>query len=206
MLSREHMRSSRSPVLPTYASSSSASLPRARVGASGSSRGSAPALPGWPSPHASSYENRPGCLPSSARMVSLSDSLRLGSALPRGRRGYYGLCWLLTVRCCYGRPCSPLPLFEGRPAPLLSFPAREASRGRAHTFRLDTRRIYARGSRAAMGLRLVRQPHPPRPPDAVRVPRAEVSPTASFGFRLTTDTLAFGYALPAAGRAGDSHP
>ena len=87
MFSREQMRSSRYSVLPTcIASSSSSSVLHASVGASGYSRGSAPAIPGWPSKSIRS------CLPSSARMVFLSDSLRLGSALRGRRRRYYGLC------------------------------------------------------------------------------------------------------------------
>lgn len=57
-----------------------------------------------------------------------------------------------------------------------------------------------------MGLRLVLQPHPPCPPDAIRVPQAEGLPPASFRFHLTMDTFALGYALPAAGRARDFHP
>ena len=130
MFSREQMRSSRSSVLPTcIASSSSSSVLHASVGASGYSRGSAPALPGWPSNSIRS------CLPSSARMVFLSDSLRLGSALPRGRPR---VLWpLLTphgsllLRAARRRCPSP-----GRPAPLRSFPAREASRGKTHTFPL----------------------------------------------------------------------
>ena len=40
----------------------------------------------------------------------------------------------------------------------------------------------------------------------ISVRRARVLPPPSFRFRLTTDTLGFGYDLPAAGRSRDFHP
>ena len=40
----------------------------------------------------------------------------------------------------------------------------------------------------------------------ISVRRARVLPLPSFRFRLTTDTLGFGYDLPAAGRSRDFHP
>ena len=58
-----------------------------------------------------------------------------------------------------------------------------------------------------MGLRLVLQSRPLCPAFyAISVRRLGILPAASFGFRLTTDTLAFGYDLPAAGRSRDFHP
>ena len=40
----------------------------------------------------------------------------------------------------------------------------------------------------------------------ISVRRARVLPLPSFRFRLATDTLGFGYDLPAAGRSWDFHP
>jgi hypothetical protein len=40
----------------------------------------------------------------------------------------------------------------------------------------------------------------------ISVRRARVLPPPSFRFRLATDTLGFGYDLPAAGRSRDFHP
>ena len=40
----------------------------------------------------------------------------------------------------------------------------------------------------------------------ISVRRARALPPPSFRFRLTTDTLGFGYDLPAAGRSRDFHP
>ena len=42
--------------------------------------------------------------------------------------------------------------------------------------------------------------------DWTALQRAEGLPPASFGFRLSADTLAIGWALPADGRARDFHP
>ncbi len=109
-----------------------------------------------------------------------------------------------SLACRFPVRCGPL---RGLSRNLcLLFPPVRPPGVRHIPFASCARRIYVRRFRAAIGFRLVRQPHPLRPPYAVRVPRAEVSPPASFGFRLATDTLAIGYALPAAGRAGDFHP
>ncbi|ERI04812.1 hypothetical protein HMPREF9069_01200 [Atopobium sp. oral taxon 810 str. F0209] len=43
-------------------------------------------------------------------------------------------------------------------------------------------------------------------PHAIPVRQAKGLPPASFRFHLTVDTLALGYALPAAGCARDFHP
>ena len=40
----------------------------------------------------------------------------------------------------------------------------------------------------------------------ISVRRVRVLPPPSFRFRLATDTLGFGYDLPAAGRSRDFHP
>ena len=40
----------------------------------------------------------------------------------------------------------------------------------------------------------------------ISVRRARALPPPSFRFRLSTDTLGFGYDLPAAGRSRDFHP
>ena len=101
---------------------------------------------------------------------------------------------------------SPLPLSGSAGSFALSFPPVRPPGVRHTPFPSSACRIYVHDIRAAIGLRLAWQPHPPRPPDAVRVPQAEGLPPASFGFRLATDTLAIGCALPAAGRARDFHP
>ena len=136
--------------------------------------------------------------------VSLNGSFRLGSDLPGGAGTMPSADSSLFAVAASG--LVDVALVRGR---LLSFsllpPARPPEASRT-SFPSPTRRIYVQGFRAVIGLRLVLQPRPPSPPDVVRAPRAEGLPPASFGFRLTADTLALGYALPAAGRARDFHP
>ena len=62
------------------------------------------------------------------------------------------------------------------------------------------------GFRVASGLILFCKLTHPRMPYAVPVRKVSGLPPASFGFRLATDTLAFGYALGATSCARDFHP
>ena len=76
-----------------------------------------------------------------------------------------------------------------------------------HTFFPSyTRHVYRKRFRAAIGLWLEWQSYPRLRPDMISVRRARVLPPPSFRFRLATDTLGFGYDLPAAGRSRDFHP
>ena len=58
----------------------------------------------------------------------------------------------------------------------------------------------------AFGLQFVKQPYPQISPDVISVRQTRILPRASFRFRLTADTLASGYTLPATGRVRDFHP
>ena len=62
------------------------------------------------------------------------------------------------------------------------------------------------GFRVALGFILLCRLTHLRMPDAVPVRKVSGLPRASFRFRLTTDTLAFGYALGATSCARDFHP
>ena len=123
------------------------------------------------------------------------------------------LCPLLTPRCSLLLPGAPSPFPDASGSllgwsalclPLLR-PARPPEVSHA-SFPSSTCRIYEQGLRAAIGLRPVRRPYPPCPPDAVPVRQARGLPPASFRLRLAVDVLALGCALPAAGRARDFHP
>ena len=91
----------------------------------------------------------------------------------------------------------------------------ETSPGTHTFFPSYTRHVYRKRFRAAIGLWLVWQSCPRLRPDMIPFRRARVLPMErpfnspyppSFRFRLTTDTLGFGYDLPAAGRSRDFHP
>ncbi len=82
----------------------------------------------------------------------------------------------------------------------------EISPGTHTFFHSYTRHVYRKRLRAAFGLWLGSQSYPRLRPDMVPVRRAIVLPLPSLRFRLTTDTLGFGYDLPAAGRSRDFHP
>ena len=82
----------------------------------------------------------------------------------------------------------------------------ETSPGTHTFFHSYTRHVYRKRFRAAIGLWLVWQSYPRLRPDMISVRRARVLPPPSFRFRLATDTLGFGYDLPAAGRSRDFHP
>jgi len=70
-------------------------------------------------------------------------------------------------------------------------------RVRRATFAAHTRRIYFLAFRMAIGLRPVLLPRPVKAASyAVSVRRATALPTASFGFRLATDTLAVQLTVP----------
>ena len=60
--------------------------------------------------------------------------------------------------------------------------------------------------RHSFSFALALQSHPRLQPDMIPVRRARALPPPSFRFRLATDTLGFGYDLPAAGRSRDFHP
>ena len=137
--------------------------------------------------------------------VSLNGSFRLGSGLPSGGAGTMPSADSSLFAVAAGGP-SPLPLFGGGRPLCHPFPPARPPEVSHASFPPPTCRIYVRGFRAAIGLRLVLQPRPPRPPDAVPVRQARGLPPASFRLRLAADALAIGCALPAAGRARDSHP
>ena len=82
----------------------------------------------------------------------------------------------------------------------------ETSPGTHTFFPSYTRHVYRKRFRAAIGLWLVWQSYPRLRPDMISVRRVRVLPPPSFRFRLATDTLGFGYDLPAAGRSRDFHP
>ena len=82
----------------------------------------------------------------------------------------------------------------------------ETSPGTHTFFHSYTRHVYRKRFRAAFGLWLVWQPYPRSRPNMIPVRRARVLPLPSFRFHLTTDTLGFGYDLPAAGRSRVFHP
>ena len=62
------------------------------------------------------------------------------------------------------------------------------------------------GGRVALGFVFFCRLTHPRMPDAVSVRQVSGLPRASFGFHLTVDTLAVGYALGATSCARDFHP
>src|SRR5271157_5142682 len=65
--------------------------------------------------------------------------------------------------------------------------------------------IYIHEFRTGIGLRVYRPSCPSWMPHAFPVRQASALPTASFGFRLTTDTLAVRLTVPPVGPVEDSH-
>jgi len=74
-----------------------------------------------------------------------------------------------------------------------STPVRETSPGKSYRFHLMQPPHLLRGTSGSIGLCLALQTRPPHSAFyALPVRRFEILPPASFRFRLTTDTLAFG--------------
>src|SRR5271157_6547743 len=69
----------------------------------------------------------------------------------------------------------------------------------------SARCIYIHEFRTGIGLRVYRPSCPSWMPHAFPVRQASALPTASFGFRLTTDTLAVRLTVPPVGPVEDSH-
>ena len=70
-------------------------------------------------------------------------------------------------------------------------------------FHIYARHIYFRAFRVNIGLRVFLPPYPTRLPHVISVRQANVLLTASFRFRLITDTLAVRLMLPLTGRIKD---